>query len=123
MEERQYNNAVSPPGQEPQQEVPTKEVQQEAPTPKSGKVGPLVGIVIVVVLLIFGGLYLWGAQLNEQARFDENSLFDTSLNDDIASPSDEPAQIERDLDTFDTTDFEAQIEADLDALEAELDGI
>lgn len=30
---------------------------------KSGS-GPIVGIVIILLLLIFGGLYFWGAALN-----------------------------------------------------------
>ncbi len=33
--------------------------------PKSG-IGPIVGAVIVVILLIAGGLYFWGAKLNQQ---------------------------------------------------------
>lgn len=35
-------------------------------TKKSGGNGPVVGIVIVVLLLIFGGLYFWGAVLNDR---------------------------------------------------------
>lgn len=34
-------------------------------THEKAKAGPVVGIVIVVVLMIFGGLYFWGAQLNK----------------------------------------------------------
>ena len=26
--------------------------------------GPVIGIIIIVILLIFGALYFWGAQLN-----------------------------------------------------------
>ena len=29
--------------------------------------GPLVGIVIIVVMLALGALYFWGKRLNEQA--------------------------------------------------------
>lgn len=32
--------------------------------PHQKKSGPIVGIVIIVVLLIFGALYFWGAYLN-----------------------------------------------------------
>ncbi|MDP3645666.1 MAG: hypothetical protein Q8R25_01120 [bacterium] len=34
--------------------------------PKKESAGPIVGAIIVVVLLIVGGLYFWGARLNHQ---------------------------------------------------------
>ena len=40
-------------------------IQSQGRTPppkKSG--GPIVGVVIVLVLLIFGAFYVWGARLN-----------------------------------------------------------
>jgi len=33
---------------------------------KKSAVGPTIGTVIIVILLIAGGLYFWGAQLNKQ---------------------------------------------------------
>jgi len=108
------------PEQAPEQVVPPMQAQEPAPAPKSGKKGPVAGIVIIIILLIFGGLYFWGASLNNQAQLDENTIFDSSENEDIAPASDEPVQIESDLDAFDTADFEAQLDADLKAMEAEL---
>ena len=109
-----------------QQEVPStmspqtpNQNQEAAPAPKSGGKGPMVGIVVIIILLIFGGLYFWGASLNS-AQLNEDTIFDEAANNDIAAPSDEPAQIESDLDAFNTDDFEAQLDADLEALEAEL---
>jgi hypothetical protein len=32
---------------------------------KKGGMGASVGIVIIVILLILGGLYFWGARLNQ----------------------------------------------------------
>jgi hypothetical protein len=37
-----------------------------APQKKRGGMGATVGIVIIVILLIFGGLYFWGARLNQE---------------------------------------------------------
>ncbi len=34
-------------------------------TPRSG-VGPIAGAIIVIILLVAGGLYFWGAKLNQQ---------------------------------------------------------
>jgi len=94
--------------------------QNNPPTKPSGSVGPLVGAATVVVLLIVGGLYLWGAQLNKQGELNEENVFDTSQNDSIAPASDEPGQIESDLESFSSAEFEAQLEADLQALESDL---
>lgn len=33
--------------------------------------GPVVGIIIIIVLLIVGALYFWGAHLNNQSRQNE----------------------------------------------------
>jgi len=32
--------------------------------PKRKEHGPLVGVIIVIVVLVFGALYFWGAYLN-----------------------------------------------------------
>ena len=88
---------------------------ENVPKKESG-VGPLVGIII----LVFGGLYYWGGYLNEQAQNGINAALDTVRGDTIASPNDEPAKIEGDLDAFNADAFDAQIEADLEALESEL---
>ncbi len=43
---------------------------QEVPQPEHPKksVGPVAGAVIVILLLVAGGLYFWGAQLNNQQQ-------------------------------------------------------
>lgn len=58
-----------PPQQQPQR--PMQDVrppQQSAPIQsapkKKGGSGAIVGIVIIVALMIFAGLYFWGAYLN-----------------------------------------------------------
>lgn len=37
-----------------------------SPRPSGGRVGPIVGAAIIVVLMIFGALYFWGSYLNQQ---------------------------------------------------------
>jgi len=125
MEEQNNSSPMNQIGHEEQGATPVAPNQTQAqpptpPTEKSGGVGPMMGIVIIVILLIFGGLYFWGAYLNEQKQMDESLLFDPSLNEDITGSGDEPAQIESDLDAFDTADFEAQLEAELQEIESQL---
>ena len=34
---------------------------------KSGT-GPIIGVIVIVVMLVLGGLYFWGAQLNRESE-------------------------------------------------------
>ena len=45
-------------------------VRPVPPVKKSG-IGPVVGIIIIIILTGFGALYFWGAYLNRQAAQDE----------------------------------------------------
>jgi len=42
--------------------------------PKQSPVGPIVGAIIIIALLVFGGLYFWGAHLNKEQNNFENQL-------------------------------------------------
>ena len=35
---------------------------------KHSGIGPVVGIVIILLLVIFGGLYFWGASMNKKTE-------------------------------------------------------
>ncbi|MDB5238324.1 MAG: hypothetical protein JWM46_594 [Candidatus Kaiserbacteria bacterium] len=54
---------VTPPVQPPAEQRPSFSYVDQ---PRKGGAGPTVGIIIIVILLIFGALYFWGAQLNKQ---------------------------------------------------------
>ena len=85
--------------------------------------GPILGILIIVLVLILGGLYLWGAEVQEQEevvtpRQIENNEPETvrATADaeilDVVSPSNELQAIEADLES-----------TDLDSLDKELNEI
>ncbi|QSH39220.1 hypothetical protein JXR01_02870 [Candidatus Kaiserbacteria bacterium] len=116
--EEQYNN--TPPAQKPTEQPVQTDVPVTETPGKSGGTGPLVGIIIIVILLVFGGLYFWDSLRGIDTAPNEDAILEENLNEDIAAPSDEPVQIENDLGTFDTAAFEAQLEADLESLELEL---
>ncbi len=88
------------------------------PTPsESSAAGPIVGAIIIVAILILGGLYYWGAYLEERDR--ANLTAEDILNQPDAatdalrqqSASDEASSIEADLNATDlenlTTDLES----------------
>lgn len=53
----------SPPERQPL--IDTSHMLPEHFQPKKTGAGPTAGIIIIVILLIFGALYFWGAALNE----------------------------------------------------------
>ena len=50
----------------PQERKPFDPVDHLIPehNPRKGGSGPTVGIIIILVVLIVGGLYVWGASMN-----------------------------------------------------------
>lgn len=121
------NNAMPPVEEMPH----TQEVPQEQPAPTEAPVasmpsaqkekegvGPMVGVAIIVVLLIFGGLYVWGTMLNTRMDTNDETGEIFAPSDELATPADEPAAIEASLDAFDSAAFEAQLDADMKAIEA-----
>jgi len=44
------------------------------PAHKQSSAGPIVGAIIITVLLVFGGLYFWGAHLNKEQNNAENQV-------------------------------------------------
>lgn len=47
-----------------EQHRPITEPDHMLPAHKKSGIGPVVGIVIIVILVLFGALYFWGAALN-----------------------------------------------------------
>ncbi len=75
-------------------------------------VGPVIGIVIIVIIIILGGLYFWGSRVNDTMINDE-ALID-SLS--VQGTSDEIADIDADLVG---TNLEG-LDADLSSIDTEL---
>jgi len=96
---------------------------QEAPVvEEKSPVGPIVGIIIILVILIIGGLYFWGQRIS--TTVDENltpeeiiAETDTSLEAlNQQGTSDAIVDIEADLNATDL----GNLDAELQQIEAEL---
>ena len=106
MEENNFNqnmNNINPEISENQYSENAPQTNEE----RSKSIGSIIGLAIIIVILIFGGLYYWGAQINKQqtqeqldnttAEMIENQL-DTALEQlQAQNESDEIADIEVDL--------------------------
>ncbi len=113
MDTNEENQSESP------SNIPT--IPEEKVAEENGPIGPVVGIIIVVALLIVGGLYFWGNQIF--VRTDKtSSVEDIKGADPVAenlktqSTSDEVGSIEKDLQTTDLNN----IDSDLKNIDSEL---
>ena len=76
--------------------------------------GPVIGIIIIVLVLILGGLYLWGEKLNEGGyglgteNTEEADAQTTALSEQ--SSSDTAASIEADLNATNLDGLDAGLE-------------
>ena len=102
----------------------TSPVSSIGTSEKKTSVGSIVGIVIIVVILIFGGLYFWGAQLEKEQMMQDELPF--ILGDDetgelpTTSGSDEVSALEQDIDTTNMDAIEAQLDTDLGNIENQM---
>ena len=104
------------------QQAPTQEEASSSGQTQQKSMGPMLGIVIIVVLLVLGGFYFWGTQIKDKSQVQENAEVTA---EDIANQEDTALE---NLNTQSTSDEIDDIEADLDAtdlesLDSELDAI
>jgi len=93
-------------------------LSEEHQAPEKGGIGPLVGIIIIVAVLIIGGLYFWGAKL---AKDEQQSM----TAEEIANQEDpQTASLQQQSASDDLSSIEADVHAtDLDNLDKELGNI
>ena len=76
--------------------------------------GPIVGVIIIVIVLVFGGIYFWGAKISKESAITAEEI--TAQEDPALiklqeqSTSDEIADIEADLDATDLEGLDAELE-------------
>lgn len=76
--------------------------------------GTIFGIILIVILLILGGFYLWGQNLNQEENMTAEEI--TQLEDPLLSSietqstSDEILNIEEDLNAVDLEGLDAELE-------------
>jgi len=119
QEQQNQNPGMNAMGGEPvKMDVPLSSVPEE-----KTHVGPLIGIIIIVVVIVLGGLYFWGQRVNNMAP--QENMADSMTAEKVAAQPDEELNA---LETQGTSDTIADIEADtnatnLDGLDAEAGSI
>ena len=89
--------------------------------------GPILAVLIILLIIIFGGLYLWGGMLFKDAAVPPTAIVNNAPETpraaadaqilDTLSPSDELDAIEADLGSTNLDSFDV----DLTTIDAELD--
>ncbi|HEY4494718.1 MAG TPA: hypothetical protein VJC02_01285 [Candidatus Paceibacterota bacterium] len=88
-------------------QIPNETINSVPPTPQQEKkVGPIVGALIIILVLIIAGLYFFGQKLNTQNPVEEASTESAVITDEsealtataTASQSDDITTLEADLD-------------------------
>lgn len=118
MEETTPTPVVTP---EPTPITPAPVPPAPIPAPNSmfASLGPILALLVVLIVVIAGGLYVWGSLLKEDdlaAPLDQTSQ-EGQTTQTNTSPSDEINAIETDLNN---TDLEA-VGEEMNDIEAELD--
>lgn len=89
-------------------------MEQMQPSEKKRSFGPMFGIILVIILLVLGGFYLWGQKLNQEKVMTAEEILqqeDPLLSDiESQSSSDEISNIEDDLDAINLDDLDAELE-------------
>ena len=83
----------------------------------------MIGAAIILGLIIVGGVYFYGLQLQQKNQPEELPLILGNEPDPIPETMparDDVSSIESDVEAADMAQLEAQIETDLNALESEL---
>ena len=130
--EEENNNIEEPIISDEEMKMPEEDIGMSEPQ-KSSHLSAILGVLIIVLVLILVGLYLWGTTFNTPAEVPEaaaerptieqnNEPESTNAEADVetaqaVSTSDEIEAIEADIES---TDIE-ELDAELNAIDAELD--
>ena len=123
LQQNPEDQSGMPSQSEDTQPVPMQEETSSNQQMPQKSMGPVLGIVIIVILLILGGFYFWGTQLTDTQKEVEITAEEIINQEDAAlenlqsqSNSDEIDDIEADLNA---TDLES-LDSELDAIDLEL---
>ena len=75
---------------------------------KKSEVGPIIGTVVIIAVIILGGLYFWGKRL-EEAKLKQNLVTDSTSSQ--STESDEASRIRNTSSSDDLNSIQADLNA------------
>lgn len=70
---------------------------------KESRVGPIIGSLIIIVIILVGGIYFWSQQIENQ-KIENEEAAEVTTEDDMV-------QIENDLEDLNFENIDAELEA------------
>lgn len=129
-EENTANNTAPEEVAEEELHMPEEEIAQfGVQEDKTAHLGAILGILIVALVLILGGLYIWGTMMSSNSYDVPTPNYERPTAEENNEP--ESTQAEAEIETMQAVSTSNEIEAieadldatDLDALDAELQAI
>jgi len=121
MEENNFNqnmNNINPEISENQYSENAPQTNEE----RSKSIGSIIGLAIIIVILIFGGLYYWGAQINKQQT--QEQLDNTTAEMIENQPDAALEQLQAQNESDEIADIEVDLnDTALEGLDQELENI
>jgi uncharacterized protein HemX len=110
------NNINQEPQNTPTENMSSQDQQEPQATvfqEKESKVGPIIGSLIVIVIILVGGIYFWSTQIEKINSNQNSQTEEQEENQDLSEVNSVEAELE-------TIDFDS-IDAELDAIDAEFE--
>lgn len=92
-------------------EINNSEINNQFNPPKESTVGPIIGSIVIILLIILGGFYFWGSLLEKTEKTNQSVQTPEQLIDS------EVSEIESEIDNLDF----GNIDAELEQIESEID--
>ncbi len=74
--------------------------------------GPIIGVIVILVIIILGGLYLWSQRTDDVMMEDDSMMIDRTVESiKMQSEADDTTSIEADLDATDVENLDSEINA------------
>ena len=90
---------------------------------KDSKIGPMIGSIIIILIIIIGGIYFWGKKIEERRlqveKIKQINLKEENTFDPDANPVEEANNIDKELKDLNLD----ELDRDLDAIDKEFDSI
>ena len=99
-------------------QIKENKISQNETTNEVKKFGPAIGILLIILIIGFGGMYIWGRAIDNSLSGDEIQAQPDTVTEQLSKQgaSDDIQAIEQDVNATDLNN----IDADLNNIDAEL---
>lgn len=78
---------------------------QPVPVVEERAIGPAIGVIIIILVLVLGGLYFWGERMNKNTQMQNPQI------EEMASPDTQTMELEQQSSSDDINSIDADLRA------------